>query len=113
MQKRISSTKRFTAGDYTITVAAGVKNGQAVVVFGLQTGLEAVPVFTLEKKWRCLEDADRYVQSITIVTAEKFLAHYQEHYQPMTEKVNHAFTRKLGFIAPDITPGRYPIRGRR
>ncbi|MDV1095019.1 hypothetical protein ACSI5N_25685 (plasmid) [Raoultella ornithinolytica] len=114
MQKRILATQRFAVGGYTVTFAAGVKQGEAVVVFGLQTGLDAVPVFTLDKPWRSSDDAIRYVQNVTAIAAEKFLAHYQEHYQAMTEKVNHAFAREqTGFIAPEIIPGRYPMRGRK
>ncbi|HCQ0822959.1 TPA: hypothetical protein OGU58_005139, partial [Escherichia coli] len=77
---------------YTVTFAAGVKNSHAVVVFGIMTGLEAVPVFTLEKNWRNLEEAESYVRKVTIIAAEKLLAHYQENYRTMVEKINLAFT---------------------
>lgn len=114
MRNNIFASQRFAVGGYTVTFAAGLKHGRAVVVFGLQTGLDAIPVFTLEKTWRSSDDAARYVQNVTSTAAEKFLAHYQEHYQAMTEKVNHAFAREhTGFIAPEIIPGRYPVRGRK
>lgn len=57
MHNRITESKRFTVDGYTITFTAGVKRDQAVVVFGVMTGLDAVPVFTLEKTgeiWRKL-----------------------------------------------------------
>ncbi|HBT4785551.1 TPA: hypothetical protein MB364_000853 [Klebsiella variicola subsp. variicola] len=114
LRNSILASQRFSVGGYTVTFAAGLKHGRAVVVFGLQTGLDAIPVFTLEKHWRSSDDATRYVQNVSITAAEKFLAHYQEHYQAMTEKVNYAFTREhTGFIAPESTPGRYPVRGRK
>ncbi len=50
MQSQITESRRFKVDGYTVTFAAGVKNSHAVVVFGIMTGLEAVPVFTLEKK---------------------------------------------------------------
>ncbi len=49
MQSQITESRRFKVDGYTVTFAAGVKNSHAVVVFGIMTGLEAVPVFTLEK----------------------------------------------------------------
>ncbi|GJH49153.1 hypothetical protein ECZC01_53590 [Escherichia coli] len=55
MQSQITESRRFKVDGYTVTFAAGVKNSHAVVVFGIMTGLEAVPVFTLEKTgeiWR-------------------------------------------------------------
>ncbi|EOK4541507.1 hypothetical protein ACM5Z3_005142 [Escherichia coli] len=114
MHNRITESKRFTVDGYTITFTAGVKRDQAVVVFGVMTGLDAVPVFTLEKNWRNLEEAERYVRKVTVIAAEKLLAHYQENYRTMVEKINLAFTRPTtGFIAPDTNAGRYPARGRR
>ena len=53
LQSRITESRRFTVDGYTVTFAAGVKRGEAVVVFGIMTGLETVPVLTLEKKWGC------------------------------------------------------------
>jgi hypothetical protein len=114
LQNQVSSNKRFTVHGHMISVTSGVKQGKAVVVFGLQTGLEAIPVFTLEKAWRSSDDADRYVLNSTISTAEKFLAHYQEHHQAMTERVNSVFSRVgSGFIAPDSLSGRFPLRERK
>lgn len=114
MHNRITESKRFTVDGYTITFTAGVKRDQAVVVFGVMTGLDAVPVFTLEKNWRNLEEAERYVRKVTVIAAEKLLAHYQENYRAMTEKINHVFIRPTsGFIAPDANAGRYPARGRK
>lgn len=83
MQSQITESRRFKVDGYTVTFAAGVKNSHAVVVFGIMTGLEAVPVFTLEKNWRNLEEAESYVRKVTIIAAEKLLAHYQENYRTM------------------------------
>ncbi|EFO4689990.1 hypothetical protein A3410_17870 [Escherichia coli] len=47
MQSRITESRRFTVDGYTVTFAAGVKRGEAVVVFGIMTGLETVPVLAL------------------------------------------------------------------
>lgn len=114
LQNRITSSQRFTVSGYTVTFAAGMKRGNALVVFGVHTGLESVPVFTLEKTYKSLEEAERYVHGVSCAAAEKLLTHYQEHYQAMTEQVDRAFSREsTGFIAPDKAPGRYPTRGYR
>ena len=114
MHNRITESKRFTVDGYTITFTAGVKRDQAVVVFGVMTGLDAVPVFTLEKNWRNLEEAERYVRKVTVIAAEKLLAHYQENYRAMTEKIDLVFSRPTtGFIAPVDARSHYPVRGRK
>lgn len=112
MQDSIQSTSRFEVDGVVVTFAAGIKRQKPVVVFGIYTGLEAVPVFSLDKKWQTIEGAIHYVQHVSVVAAEKFLAHYQEHYQAMTEQVNRVFAREhTGFIAPDTNKGRFPSRG--
>ncbi|WP_254506191.1 hypothetical protein [Salmonella enterica] len=114
MQSRITESRRFTVDGYTVTFAAGVKRGEAVVVFGIITGLETVPVLTLEKKWSNLGEAESYVRRVTVIAAEKLLAHYQENYRAMTEKIDLVFSRPTtGFIAPVDARSHYPVRGRK
>ncbi|MDC9067829.1 hypothetical protein PSJ60_23690 [Escherichia coli] len=71
LQSRITESRRFTVDGYTVTFAAGVKRGEAVVVFGIMTGLETVPVLTLEKKWSNPGEAESYVRRVTVIAAEK------------------------------------------
>ena len=114
MQSQITESRRFKVDVYTVTFAADAKNSPDVLVFGIMTPHQAVPGFPLEKNWRNLAEAESYVRKVTIIAAEKLLAHYQENYRTMVEKINLAFTRPTtGFIAPDTNAGRYPARGRR
>ena len=64
LQSRITESRRFTVDGYTVTFAAGVKRGEAVVVFGIMTGLETVPVLTLEKKWGCFRPFTIHCQKV-------------------------------------------------
>lgn len=95
---------------HRVTFATGIKAGKAVVVFGIQTNLEAVPIFSIEREWSCPNAAEKYVSSVTIRAAEKMLAFYRAEFLLMSEKVNRAFTR-TGFIAPYQLGQRYGTKG--
>jgi hypothetical protein len=109
LKKVVIASQAFEVDGHRVTFAAGVKAGKAVVVFGIHTNLEAVPVFTIEREWSCPNAAERYVSRVTIRAAEKMLAFYRAEFLQMTEKVNSAFTR-TGFIAPYQPGHRYGKR---
>jgi len=110
LKNGILASRFFEVDGHKVTFAAGVKAGTPVVVFGIHTNFEAVPVFTIDREWSCPNAAEKYVSSVTIRAAEKMLAFYRANFLQMSEQVNRAFTR-TGFIAP-YTPGhRYGKKG--
>lgn len=99
MKNGIIASQAFEVDGHKVSFAAGVKAGKAVVVFGVHTNLEAVPIFTIEREWSCPNAAELYVSRVTIRAAEKMLAFYRAEFLQVSEKVNKVFTR-TGFIAP-------------
>lgn len=71
MKNGVLASKVFEVEGHKVTFAAGVKAGMPVVVFGVHTNLEVVPVFTIDREWLCPNAAERYVSSVTIRAAEK------------------------------------------
>ncbi|EPL8679429.1 hypothetical protein N0P70_005424 [Klebsiella michiganensis] len=112
MQNRITSSRQFVVGEHTISFAAGIMRGKAVLVTGIKTGIESVPVFTVERLWPNTHAANAYISALSVSDAELFLTDYRDTHLSTVEKVNRALTR-TGFIAPQVTPGRYPKRGSR
>lgn len=82
----------FMVDGQKVTLAAGVKNGAALVVMGLPdaAGHNQLSNITIEYPMRTTTDAVSFVESATEDVAARGLAKYRAEVSELAERVNNA-----------------------
>lgn len=91
---KIHETRKMMIDGYTITFAAGVKHGRPLVVFGIYTNDDTIPVVTLEKEHPSLDHALGYVRAVTEKAGIKLLAYYLDNFSGVVARISTAMNSK-------------------
>ncbi|WP_312329914.1 hypothetical protein [Atlantibacter hermannii] len=92
MSGSILTHKQFVIDDHKISFAAGYKRGMPVVVFGVSTLSDIVPLLTLEKDYPDPQAACLYVDQLTEKAARKLLDYYRREHSGVVTLVDAVFT---------------------
>lgn len=88
----ILTHQQFVVAGHRISFAAGTKGGKALVVFGISTPSDVVPLLTLEKEYPSTQAACLYVAQVSETTAQKLLDYYRREHQTVVTLVDAAFS---------------------
>lgn len=92
---RILLSRTFEIEGFNVTLTAGVKDGRALVVFGLPrvSGFNQLSSITIEYPMKTAQHALHFVETATEEVAARGLAKYRNEVADVAEMVNQALNQ--------------------